>query len=245
VLAFKNLEIATLDLLGPIGGAVQTAMQKVPAMKGKKLATIGKLTGGTSFEPFKAITQFLGGKLELTEPVEVNTSAGKLKIGGAAGLDAGIDLEGTLQLAPDVVAKMTGGKVEPKQAIPVPLTIGGTWDKPKVDGIDASKIVEAIVRELTGETIDRAKDAAVDAAKDVVTDAAKGDVKGAVKDAKDAAKGAAKDAKDKGKDAVKDVLGLGGKDDEKDKKSNEKDKKDKKKSAADRASDAAKGILGR
>jgi AsmA protein len=209
-LKFKSLQLDTLDLLGPIGDALKKS-NKIPGMK---LTAVG--TQGTTWDAFTALTKFVGGKMKLQKPVETQTSAGKMTVEGAAGLNAGLDFDTVLDVPPETIAKMTGNKVKLKKAVPVPMKIGGTWDKPKVTGVDIGKLLKAIAEQLGGAALEDATDKATDAAKDA--------------------------AKGKGGDAAKDLAGdlLGG---DKDDKKKKKDKK--KKSTADKAKDAVGGLLGK
>jgi hypothetical protein len=56
----------------------------------------------------------------------------------------GPDFKTILDLPPETVAKMTGGKVKLKKPVPVPMKIGGTWDKPEVTGVDVGDLIKAV-----------------------------------------------------------------------------------------------------
>jgi hypothetical protein len=206
-LKFKSFTISTLDLLGPIG----EALNKTGKLPGTKLAIAS--SEGTALESFTALTKFVGGRLKLERPVETQSSAGKIQWEGAAGLDAGLDLKATLNLTPATIARMSGGKLKVKDAVPVPLRVGGTWDKPKVTGVDVTRLLTAILANVAGGAVADVKDAAKDAAKDVAKDAAKdalGSVTGKKKDdgkKSDGKKGDTKSTKDKAMDAAKGILG--------------------------------------
>lgn len=169
-LTFKSLAITTLDFLGPISDALGKS-DKLP--KALKIASPGDT--GTALDGFKAATRFVGGRLKLEKPIETNSGIGKITWTGAAGLDAGLDLNAGLELSPAAIAKMTGNKVKPKNAIPVPVKVGGTWDKPRITGVDVGKLVTEIVKAVAGEKLDDLKDDLTgkgkDAAKDVAKDA--------------------------------------------------------------------------
>lgn len=209
-LKFKSLAISSLDLLGPLGDA----LNKTGKLPGAKLAVASK--DGLALEGFTALTRFVGGKLRLDKPVETQSSAGKITWEGAAGLDAGLDLKATLQLTPAAIARMSNGKLKVKEPVPVPMKIEGTWSKPKVTGLDAAKIVANILKQMGG---DAAKDLAADVAEDVaggIMDAV-GDVAGGSKGRNSEEKGAKKGSKKGGKkeksaaekamDAAKGMLG--------------------------------------
>jgi hypothetical protein len=181
-LTFDKLALASLDLESAIVEAVNKNA------KGKASST---KSGALSLQAFKAATQFVGGKIHLDKPVETDSPIGKITWTGNAGLDAGLDLAANIALAPATIAKMTGNKVKPASAVAVPVKIGGTWDKPRVTGVDVAQLLRSLGAAAAGQA---AKDVEKDVEKDVV---------------KDVAKGSAKDVE---KDVTKDVLGaLGGK----------------------------------
>ncbi len=174
---FKELTIGSLDVLGPINDALGKAS------KGKAGTASAKAEKGLQLSNFTALAKFVGGKMKLEKPIDADTPLGKMKIEGSSGLDNSLDFKSILNLTPDTIKKMTGGKVTVKNAVAVPFKIGGSWDKPAITGIDVGDLVKAVVG---------------DAAKDVVDKVVGG-------------KGA-KDAVDAGKDAAKDAIGglLGG-----------------------------------
>lgn len=162
-LSFKSLVIGGLDVLGPIGAAMK-ASGKASGFN----AAAAKKEPGLTLMDFTALTKFAGGKLRLDKPVEANTPMGRMKIEGASGLDNTLDLRSTLSLTPQMIASMTGGKVKVKDPVPVPMKIGGTWDKPQVTGVDVKALLLAVVGDAAKGVIDKGKDAATDAAKDAV-----------------------------------------------------------------------------
>jgi hypothetical protein len=164
-LSFKQLIIGGLDVLGPIGDAM-----KAGKATGFNTAA-AKKEPGLTLSNFTALTEFIGGKLKLQKPIEADTPMGKMKIEGTTGLDAKLDLRSTLQLTPQMIATMTGGKVKVKEPVPVPMKIGGTWDKPQVSGVDVKALLAAVVGDAAKDVIDKGKDAAKDAAEDAAKDA--------------------------------------------------------------------------
>jgi hypothetical protein len=164
-LSFNQLIIGGLDVLGPIGDAM-----KAGKATGFSTAAARKEQGLT-LSNFTALTEFIGGKLRLQKPIEADTPLGKMKIEGTTGLDAKLDLRSTLQLTPQMIATMTGGKVKVKEPVPVPMKIGGTWDKPQVSGVDVKALLAAVIGDAATDVIDKGKDAAKDAAEDAARDA--------------------------------------------------------------------------
>ena len=112
---------------------------------------------------------------------------------------------------------MTGGKIKPKNDIPLPFKIGGTWDAPRISGFDVGALVKAIFGEQISAIVDKGKDAIEDA------------LQGEKDKAKDAARAEADKVKDKAREEAARV---------------KKKAKEKAKAEADRAKDKAKDALG-
>jgi hypothetical protein len=173
-LTFASLQVASLDLLGPIGGA----MKKTGKAGAFNTASVPESKQGLQLSGFEALTRFVGGKMKLEKPVEADTPMGRIKIEGMTGLDNTLDLKTTLQLTPSMIAKLTGGKVKVKDAVPVPMKIGGSWDKPQVTGVDVGALLLAVVGDKAKDLVDKGKDAAEDAVKGAIGDAVGGIIGG-------------------------------------------------------------------
>jgi hypothetical protein len=185
-LKFKQLNIGGLDILGPLNDAMKS---KAPGFNANAAAPRDT---GLTLNNFTALTKFIGGRLRLEKPIDADTPMGKMKIEGSTGMDARLDLTSVLSLTPQMISSMTGGKVKPKNAVPVPMKIGGTWDNPRVSNIDVKALLQAVVGDAVKDVVDSVVDKGKDKAKD------------AVDKNKDK-------AKDKAKDVVNDVLGgIGG-----------------------------------
>jgi hypothetical protein len=182
-LTFASLQVASLDLLGPIGAAVK----KSGKAGGFNAASARESKQGLTLSGFEALTRFVGGKLKLEKPVEADSPLGRIRFEGTTGLDNTLDLKTTLNLSPAMVAKLTGGKVKVKNAVPIPMRIGGSWDKPQVTGVEVDKLLLAIVGDKAGALLDKGKDAAEEAVKGAIGDAVGGLVGGDKK--KDKGKG--------------------------------------------------------
>ena len=165
-LSFKQLIIGGLDVLGPIGDAMKSS-GKAAAFN----STVGKKDPGLTLNNFTALTKFVGGRLQLEKPIEADTPLGKMTIEGSSSLEGGLDYRSTLRLTPQTISALTGGKAKVKDAIAVPLRIGGSWDKPVVTGIDVKALLAAVVGDAAKAVVDKGKDAAVDAVKDAARDA--------------------------------------------------------------------------
>ncbi|MDP2345185.1 MAG: AsmA family protein [Deltaproteobacteria bacterium] len=168
MLSFKSLSIGSLDMLGPINDALKKS-GKVGGVDAAKASS----ESGLTLSNFSADTFFKGGKMNLKKPIDADTPLGKMKTDGGWSLDGSLDFKSTLMLSPATIAKMTGGKVKPKDAIPLPMKIGGTWDKPRITGLEIDKLVVAIAGEAAKDLLDKGKDAIGDKAKDAIGDKAK------------------------------------------------------------------------
>jgi hypothetical protein len=167
-LAFSSLNIASLNLLEPLGGAVKKS-GKGGAFNANAASTEGKQ--GLKLSGFTALTRLVGGKMRLEKPIETDTPLGRIKIEGGTSLANTLDFKTTLQLTPAMIGKLTGGKVKPKEAIPVPMKIGGSWDKPQVTGVDVDKLLLALVGDVAKDILDKGKQAVGGKVKDAVGDA--------------------------------------------------------------------------
>ena len=171
----EAITVETLDLLGPIGAQLKAATKSATTFKSANAAQ------GTTLKDVLAVATFKGGKMQLKKPMQVATNQGKLTLDGAAFLDKRLDFTATLDMTPDVIATLTGGSFKPKTAIPVPMKIGGTWDAPRITGVDVSQLAAA----MGGAVVEAVAGQAVDKVSDVVGDKL-GDKAGAiVKDAAD------------------------------------------------------------
>lgn len=153
-LTTNSLTIETLDLLGPIFAPVATAAAKTPGAP--KVA--GKAEKGTTLQDMTAWVRFGDGRMKLEKVLKSATSFGALSLDGGAKLDHSLDFTATAELSPDTIARWTGGKVKPKKAIPVPLKIGGTWERPMVTGVDAAALVTAIMGGAAAAVLGDAKE---------------------------------------------------------------------------------------
>lgn len=164
---FKELTIGSLDVLGPINDALGKS-------KAGKLGTASaKGEKGLQLVNFTALAKFVGGKMKLEKPIDADTPLGKMNITGSTGMDNSLDFKSVLQLTPETIKSMTGGKVKVKNAIPVPFKIGGSWDKPSITGIEIDKLVTAILGDAAGDIVDKVTGGKTDKVKDKAEDAAK------------------------------------------------------------------------
>ncbi len=257
-----SLTIAGLDVLTPIVQILEQASKTIPGTP----TIAGKSSPDTSLRDVEAWLRFLGGKMELEKPLTTKTAFGSITFTGHAFLDTRLDLEALVRLSPATIAQWTRNKVKPAAAVEVPLKIGGTWKRPLITGIDAGKLVQAVLGvALTGALGGIAGDAQeqagaiLDEAKEQVLDRAQGEVnrrrqqaESAVSDrvddakkrAEDAKKRAEAEAKKKADDAKRKAEAAAKKKADDLKKKAEKEAKKKKDAAKKKAEEEAKKLLG-
>jgi hypothetical protein len=242
-----SLQFSKLDVLGPILGPLKRDRKmKAMNLKTNKVST----KKGTAFQDFSGWMEFEGGKWNLRKPVTSKTGFGAMQLSGGAGLDSKLNFDATALLSPATLSKLTGGKVKPKANVPVPFKIAGTWDKPKITGVDLSQALKVL---LGGQV-----DAAFAAAGGEVgkqTSKAKGQAKAAANQAKKRAdaerKKAEAEAKKRADEAKKKTKAEADKAKKKAKAEADKAKKKakkaadkKKKEAEEKAKKGLKGIFG-
>lgn len=88
------------------------------------------------------------GRLQTAKPLRFSTDEGALSLSGSIGLDKTLQLNGTLDLAPQAVGKLTGGQLVPDVPIPIGLRVTGTVSQPRIEPLDPVKTVAAIVTAL-------------------------------------------------------------------------------------------------
>lgn len=87
------------------------------------------------------------GVARLKNPIKIATPQADLTFSGGMRIDGQLDLPGTVALAPDTVAAITGGKVKPAQPLPVNLKLIGPAWSPTVTELDLKPAVGEIVKQ--------------------------------------------------------------------------------------------------
>jgi AsmA protein len=128
------------DLLASVAGPLA---QKLP-FGGNKIGEGGITKLGKEL----AFAFQLGdGVARLAKPLQVSRPEGDLALQGGVRLDGTLDMPATLQLTPDLVARITGGRVRPAAPIPVGFRLTGPAWKPAVADLALEPVVQAIVKE--------------------------------------------------------------------------------------------------
>jgi hypothetical protein len=162
-----HLTVKTLDVLGPIGaplkaalestgfsgfkglsgggGGASTASASGASAKGAKAAKAKQaLTEGTTLQAVNAFLQFTRGKFVLKNPLETKTPFGALQLDGGGALDKTLDFKTIAFIEPNVVNNALGTQAV-NERVAVPFTLGGTWDKPMIKGMDTGALVKSVM----------------------------------------------------------------------------------------------------
>jgi hypothetical protein len=134
----RSLVLHNANLLAGIAAPIA----KVAAMAGKLGGKAADPKAGTEFKDFEADATFEAGKMILAHPVVMPTAFGALSMEGYVRFDSNLNLLGSAQLSPDVVAGMTGNKFRPQKPVAVPIHIKGTWHQPSVEGVDVASFLQ-------------------------------------------------------------------------------------------------------
>jgi AsmA protein len=137
------------DLLASITGPIASklpfgakALSEGGATKlGKDLAFNLKIAGGTA---------------QLDQPLKIQRADTAISLQGGVRLDGILDMPGTIELSPELISRLTGGRARPANAIPVAFRLTGPAWKPSVDDLSIEAVVQAIVKEAASGAAARA-----------------------------------------------------------------------------------------
>lgn len=200
-MALSNGELNGVDL---IGSAAQ------PVAKALKAAKVKPSKAVTSFRELAATFTVEEGRFVSTKPVRFDTPGGDVTLNGSVGLDQTLSLSGQVELPPQLIRSLTGGRVRPRRPLPVGLELGCELKSPCVQGVDADAAVASLAKAAAGELVSEAKERIEDRTGvdvDQLEEKAKQAESEAKKAAEDAADKAKKKAKEKAKDKLKSIFG--------------------------------------
>jgi AsmA protein len=100
--------------------------------------------------------RFRNGVAQLDKPIQVSRPEANVSIGGGFRLDGSLDLAGTVALAPQTIASITGGRVRPQGPIPVTYRLTGPASSPALQDIGLAPAVQAIVKEAGAAVLGKA-----------------------------------------------------------------------------------------
>ena len=118
---------------------IEPLSSKVPGMKAPQGPA------GIALQNLAGQFEISDGKAKLREPMKITTPDGPIVLDGYIGLDKALNLKGTFEVSPALIAQATGGKLKIDKGAPVGLTIGGTADDPEISGIDVKDLGETLL----------------------------------------------------------------------------------------------------
>ncbi|TMB37854.1 MAG: AsmA family protein [Deltaproteobacteria bacterium] len=128
------------DIIASVTGPLMHALPS--ALQGK--VTKGGVTDLGKDTPFGITIQ--NGLARLKQPITVTKPEAQMTFSGGIHLDGTLDLPGTVALAPETIATLTGGKVRPSTSIPVGIKLTGPVWNPQVADLDLKGAVAAILK---------------------------------------------------------------------------------------------------
>lgn len=132
------------EVLGALGKGLEAAGRSGLAKK-----VTGVRGGKTTLKDLSGKFTVKDGFLTATSPFKVGSDAGELALGGRIGLDGELDLTGSIAVPRKVLAEVISGIPLP-ETLEVPLTLGGTLEKPRV-GIRPDDAAKALLKGQTQE----------------------------------------------------------------------------------------------
>jgi AsmA protein len=134
------------DLMGsivkPIAAKLPFAASKLPE---SGTTSLGKDLGFAF--------QIADGVAKLSKPLEARRPEGDLSLTGGVRLDGSLEMPGTVQLSPDLVVRLTGGRARPTSPIPVTFRLAGPAWKPSVTDVSVASAVQAILKDVAAGAI--------------------------------------------------------------------------------------------
>jgi AsmA protein len=97
------------------------------------------------------------GVARLEKPLRFEAGEGNaVSLEGGVRMDGGVEMPATVALSPALIAKLTGGRVKAKEAIPVGFRLSGPAWSPRVEGLSLDGAVKAIVDQAAAGALGRA-----------------------------------------------------------------------------------------
>jgi AsmA protein len=125
---------------GPLSGRLPFA---------KKMAEGGSTSLGKEL-PFSLV--IADGMARLEKPLSFETGEGKAELSGGVHLDGTLEMPATVALSPEVIARITGGRVKPGSPVPLSFRLSGPASSPRIEGLS----VEGAAKALLGESAEGA-----------------------------------------------------------------------------------------
>lgn len=96
------------------------------------------------------------GLAKLKQPIKIARPEAEMTFSGGIHVDGMLEMPGTISLAPQTIAALTGGKVKPSAAIPVNLKLIGPAWSPSLADLDLKPAVNQIVKEAGSALVGKA-----------------------------------------------------------------------------------------
>jgi AsmA protein len=129
--AFHGKDLVA-GVAGPLAGKLPFA---------KKVTEGGSTSLGKEL-PFSL--KIADGMARLEKPLSFETGQGKVELGGGARLDGTLEMPATVALAPDVIAKLSGGKVKPDAQVPFTFRLVGPASSPRLEGLSVDAAAKSL-----------------------------------------------------------------------------------------------------
>jgi AsmA protein len=100
--------------------------------------------------------QIKDGVAELSKPLRFDAGQGEVELTGGIGLDGSLRLPATVALAPDFVARLTGGRVRPDAPVPLTFRLGGAATSPRVEGLSVDAAAKSLASQAATGAIGKA-----------------------------------------------------------------------------------------
>jgi AsmA protein len=159
-----NLGLLTESLTGVVDGTLRGG-----AFYGKDLVAsiaspiAAKLPFAASRLPERGATslgkelpfgfRIANGLAALSKPLRADTGQGALSVEGGVKLDGTLEMPTTFSLAPELIAKITGGRAKPKEPIPVTFRLAGPAWKPRLEALALDSAVTSIVQQAAAGAV--------------------------------------------------------------------------------------------
>lgn len=151
-LALANGRLDGIDLISatvlPLRDALEFAGTTRQLGLGKRL--------GTQFSRLAGRVEVNDGQMRLRKPMKISTKEGNIELRGGMRLDGQLDLQGEIALVPDLIRRLTAGKVRTKRALPVKFGLGCTVTSPCIRNVDVGPAAAELTRLYAGKAIDKA-----------------------------------------------------------------------------------------
>jgi AsmA protein len=113
--------------------------------------------GGTSLgKDLPFAVKIANGVAQLSKPLHFDAGQGEVELGGGVGLDGTLQMPATVGLAPDLIARMTGGKVKPSAPVPLTFKLAGAATSPRLEGLSVDAAAKSLASQAATGALGKA-----------------------------------------------------------------------------------------